>query len=645
MKLCPKCQKHFSDDANFCPVDAARLIPLEAPASGGDSLTAKYTVGTRIGGARTGVVYRATDVATQAAVAVKVVSPGVAALPGVGPRLERELKQLERVQSTGVAKVMASGKRTTAAGEETWVAYELVEGAHTLAEAISARGPIPLAQAAQLIEVIGEAIIEAAQVGVVHRDLAPKNVLFAASTVAGTSDIKLINFSLPVPQPGSDKVPGVPEFVAPEQVDGKPVDQRSNLYSLGALYYYVLTGQTVHTGSADEVHRSHANAVIKLPSTLALVPPTVEAVIMRALDRSPTKRFLTVRQFVDEVGRTARGESDPKATQALGKTGRPKAELVQTLLGVRSFEDDGLVLTGPAAIAAHAAHAAHAAPSASPGSVTIGPGALRAPAAMPTPLAPQPAVLGSPAQMGNVTIGPGAGSTSLPDPSPAAPAPPVAPARSPLTAAAADPSPWSPPASPVMPAAVAPAMAVPVALPQYAAPVAPPQYAAPVAPVMPAPPVAPVLAAPQLGAAVAAGKKKAPVAEPAGGKAKGKFRETMWFKKGELDADAAQTAADERETTGTSTADDKVDTLPIDDRYKDDGTISRGDAEKYSLRTGGTQMMAAVRDPGASAAGASMTGVSADALIDEMKGGRKLWLILVVAGLAGLAFVLYMLAS
>ena len=91
---------------------------------------------------------------------------------------------------------------------------ELLEGAHTLAEAITARGPIPLDQAADLIEVIGEALIEAAQVGVVHRDLAPKNVLFAGQ------DVKLINFSLPVPT--TDKVPGVAEFVAPEQVDGRP---------------------------------------------------------------------------------------------------------------------------------------------------------------------------------------------------------------------------------------------------------------------------------------------------------------------------------------------------------------------------------------------------------------------------------------
>jgi serine/threonine-protein kinase len=320
MKLCPKCQKQFSDDANFCPVDAARLTPLAtgspAAAAGSDGLTARFELGDKLGGSRTGDVRKATDKQTGKPCVVKLVAPAVVALPGVAQRLERELKQLERVQSAGVAKVIASGKR----GDETWVAIEALDGAQTLAEAISARGPIAVDEAAHLIEVIGEALIEAAQVGVVHRDLAPKNVLFAGA------DVKLINFSLPVPT--TDKVPGVPEFVAPEQVDGKLVDQRSNLYSLGALYYYVLTGQTVQGGAGG----------IKPVGQLAAVPPAVETVIMRALDKSPTKRFLTVRQFVDEVGRIARsGGEDDRATMPLGKANnnRGKVDLVQTLLGVK----------------------------------------------------------------------------------------------------------------------------------------------------------------------------------------------------------------------------------------------------------------------------------------------------------------------
>ncbi len=570
MKLCPKCQKQFSDDANFCPVDAARLVPLETQAAGADARTSRFDLGHQLGGSRTGTVYRATDKTTGKVVAVKVVTPTVVALPGVAQRLERELKQLERVKSVGVAQVIASGKR----GDETWVATELLDGAQTLAEAIGARGPIPQDQAADLIEVIGEALIEAAQVGVVHRDLAPKNVLFAGG------DIKLINFSLPVPT--TEKVPGVPEFVAPEQVEGRPVDQRSNLYSLGALYYFVLTGQTLSAGSADEVHQATLAAQIKPPSQLVPVPAAVETVIMRALDRSPTKRFLTVRQFVDEVQRVGHGEvielkSTMASAVAARASARPKGDLVQTLLGVK--------------------------------------GGLSPIASAPT-INPQPAVMPSPAQ------------TQVGQPQSGPPAMPAPMGMQPLER-----SPWAPgqpaPAPAPAPAAVAPAAAPAVAAPAVAAPAvaAPVAAAAPVAPVVAAPVIAPTPAA-----SAPSGKKKSAAED------KGKFRETMWFKKGDLDAQAAVAAAEERARTGKDSGTDKADSKSIDERYNDDGSITRGDKEKYSLRTGGTQMMQAVRDE--RAASQSLGKVSEDALIGEMKGLPSWVKAAIAAGVLALVIVL-----
>ena len=149
----------------------------------------------------------------------------------------------------------------------------------------------------------------------------------------------------------------------------------------------------------------------------------------------------------------------------------------------------------------------------------------------------------------------------------------------------------------------------------------------PSAPVMPA---APVVAAPQ--AAAAAGKRGAAAAEDN----KGKFRETMWFKKGDLDAQAAVAAAEERARTGKDVATDKADTKPIDDRYNDDGSITRADKDKYSLRTGATMMMSSLPDKGK--ASMSLNKVSEDELIGEMKAGRGK--ILALIGLALLVLIL-----
>lgn len=579
MKLCPKCQKQFSDDANFCPVDAARLVPLETQAAGTDSLTAKFDLGPRLGGSRTGAVHRAVDKATGKPCVVKLVSPAVVALPGVAQRLERELKQLERVKSAGVCQVLASGKRSAGGSDETWVATELLDGAQTLAEAIGARGPLPLDQAADLVELIGEALIEAAQVGVVHRDLAPKNILFAGQ------DIKLINFSLPVPT--TEKVPGVPEFVAPEQVEGRPVDQRSNLYSLGALYYYVLTGQTMFGGDAAEVHRQHVSGQIKPPSQLIAVPPPIEAVIMRALDRSPTKRFLTVRQFVDEVTRVGHGEViELKQPVAAAGKARPKGELVQTLLGVRNAGGQFVPISSVPTVNPQPAVSPAPQVAAPPPTIQTGPPAMPPPATAHTPGAGLAAALSSP---------------------PVAMAP-----LTPPSGVQQSGSPWAPPSS-------------------QAAPAPAPTPSAPVVP------AAPVVAAPQV-AAAPAGRKRA---EPEDNK--GKFRETMWFKKGDLDAQAAVAAAEERARTGKDAANDKADSKAIDERYNDDGSITRGDKEKYSLRTGATQMMSAMPDKGK--ASHSLSKVSEDELIGEMKGLPKWLLAAIVLGLVSIVVIVIALLS
>jgi eukaryotic-like serine/threonine-protein kinase len=576
MKLCPKCQKHFSDDANFCPVDAARLVPLEAQAAGSDALSSKFELGARLGGGRTGVVHRAIDKATGRPCVVKLISPAVVALPGVAQRLERELKQLERVKSVGVCQVLASGKR----GEETWVATELLENAVTLADAIGLRGPLPQELAADFIELIGEALIEAAQVGVVHRDLSPKNILFAGQ------DIKLINFSLPVPT--NDKVPGVAGFVAPEQAEGRPVDQRSNLYSLGALYYYVLTGQTV----------LDASGTIRPPSQLVAIPQPVEAVIMRALDRSPTKRFLTVRQFVDEVQRVGHGEViELKATMAMGRVGRPKGELVQTLLGMKGlFNQISSAPTVNPQPAVSPMQQVTAAAAIAPPTIQSGP------PIMPAPLTPHAPVSGFAASL-------------------ASPAGAMAP-LTPPSGVETNRSPWAHPAE-TAPAAAAPVVAAPV--------VAAPVVAAPVV-------ASPVVAAPVV-AAPAAGRKKAPSED----QSKGRFRETMWFKKGDLDAQAAIAAAEERARTGKDAGSDKADSKPTDERYNDDGSITRGDKEKYSLRTGGTQMMSALHDKGK--ASSSLAKVSEDELLSEMK-KLPVWLIpAIVVGVAAIVVLVVMIAS
>jgi eukaryotic-like serine/threonine-protein kinase len=659
MKLCPKCGKRFSDDANFCPVDAARLTPLEddgaAAAASGDSLAARFDLRERLGGERTGVVCRAVDKQTHAMVAVKVLDAEVTANASVVQRMERELKQLERLQHTGIAKVIASGKR----GDQTWIATELVDGARPLAEVVRSHGPLPATMAAELVEHIGEALIEAAQVGVVHHDLSPKNVL-----LAGT-DLKLINFSVPVT--GTETTPGVAEYVSPEQVEGKPADQRSNIYSLGTLFYFAVTGRPPFSGNAAEVHAQHSAGAITPPSLLVPIPTELEVVIMRALERAPSKRYLTVRQFVDEVIRASRGGGENmKTTQPLGRAGKPRAELVQTLLGMpgdqlraaaaklKAQEAAAATPVGAAISAASAPAAAASASAASSAGASYGPPSMPEPiAAAPSAAAPStlvdPPSATPPAASAAPSIAPAPSAAAIGQPSVVPASVAAAPTQA-TPALSGDRSPWAPPgAAPEPAAAPAPAAAAPA--PAAAAPV--PAAAAPAAAIGAAPAPAPSPAASSAKEAPATAASAASVGAPSvkgnpagsgrrkrtegGGKAKGKFRETMWFKKGELDAAAAEAAAVERARTGKDVDRDKADSLPMDERYKDDGTLSHNDQSRYSLKTGGTQMMPVLTESGAASGD-----VSEDELINEMKAGRGKYVLGILLIIAAVVVIVLM---
>jgi hypothetical protein len=149
---------------------------------------------------------------------------------------------------------------------------------------------------------------------------------------------------------------------------------------------------------------------------------------------------------------------------------------------------------------------------------------------------------------------------------------------------------------------------------------------------------APLLAGPLLsGLSGKTGKKP----NRPGDDAKGKFRETMWFKKGELDARAAQAAAEEHARTGKITS-DKSDHLPLDERYKDDGSLSRTDKDLYSLRTGATLPTQALHDPARDTAAGHK--VSENELIGEMKRGRNTVIALVAVGLVVAAIIVFLLA-
>ena len=570
MKFCPTCKTQYPEDANFCPQETCatsegpqHLQTVPAQPAG------RFQPIEKIGGGRTGEVWRARDSQTGQEVAYKSVMPAVVSSPATLARTEREFKQLMRVSNPKVATVIECEK-TPIGGLA--IAMELCQGDSL--ERILAAGPVAFEQAKSIVAQVGLALLEAQKVGLVHRDVAPKNILVAAS-----GDVKLINFPLAVPI--NDRVSGVAAYLSPEQVQGKPVDQRSNTYSLAAILYHLFTGEPPFQGASEQAVLDMQVSTPVLPPTQrrpgANLPPDADKLVLKALDKSSSRRHLTLRLFLNELEALKAqpvGASKPAGEVGLAKT---------MMFGGNQAEIARMVAEARAAKAA------------------AGPGAVTPPLA-PVPIAQQP----RPMEIGQ-TMAVGAMS------------PHAAPYTQPLATRAPVPVPDSPAYASTAAPVHTPAQALPAGM----------AMATP-GPVQPSP-ARPVQSAPAQPAAIKTGEagKGAP---PKAGAA---FRETLWFKQGDVEQMVADAKA-KLQATGKPAAEGPVvaeDARPLEDRYVDDGSVTVEDRKKFSLRTGGTAT--AMPTSGSEVPGEKM---DEREIVGEISGGRRT-LILVVAAVVVLALV------
>lgn len=645
MKRCPKCHKDFPDDANFCPVDAGQLVAIDpseaAPVpipridTGGNELVAgRFSIGDIIGGRRSGPVYMAGDKQGTSAI-VKIVDPRVFPSALLKQRTERELKQLERLDHVGVAKILGHGRRE----DVLWIAMELVDGI-PLSRFVAEKGPLPQPRVLGIVSQIGTALEAAAKLGVTHRDLSPKNILI------GEGDrIKLINFGVPLPaeEGANETVQGVLEYVAPEQVEGRPVDQRCNIYSLGAIAYTLLTGAAPFTGAAADVLAGHSSGEVRALGAAEGVSAELNAVIAKALEKTSSKRFMTLRQFLGDLQKTEGTQAAPAAALATGKAPVSSGDMNKTLMGVAPGEIQAL-------LAAQAEKAAQGTPA--PDAQAPGGGRDSMAATSLDHKAPDMAQVNAaqaasghgqdsaitaaqgPAAVAAQLAADQAATTShetIPQHTPNQNHAPVGQAATPFTApnqATVANQQKGYPATAFEPQAAPPAAQPAPVLAQPASVLAQPAPAQ----AQPAPAAARVPAG--AGGKRKGGKSKSPPVKKKPG-SKGKFRETMWFKKGELDEAAARAAAQAKPDAGVSS---KADEMEMDERYTDDGSITQQDQDRLSLRTGATMMMDSMNPQQAAPRGQ----VSEDYLVSEMTEGRnKILLVIgVVAVVIGVAVFL-----
>ncbi len=288
----------------------------------GQIIAGRYRILDRIGRGGMGAIYEAEHQTTRKRFAVKTLLPGLGRVGEIARRFEREAKAASLLDHPNIVSVVDFG---TVEDGSLFLAMELVRG-KSLGDLIDAR--LPVARGLRIARQVLEALSHAHRHGVIHRDLKPDNVMVLD---AGTSDeerdlVKLLDFGiaklLDEAAEGQEKLTqagvafGTPDYMAPEQALGEPVDGRADLYAMGVILYEIVAGRKPYV-NADKMAVLRMHVAVPPPSlTEATGRPQhakVEALFERALAKPRTDRFASADEMIAALDEAAPSILDPSS--------------------------------------------------------------------------------------------------------------------------------------------------------------------------------------------------------------------------------------------------------------------------------------------------------------------------------------------
>jgi len=247
--------------------------------------------------ARSGMasIFRGTDVRNGRVVAVKIPHPEMEADPILFDRFQREEDIGKKLDHPGVVKVLSDEDRS-----RRYMVLDWVEG-RLLRQVLNEQKKLSPERAIRITRDLCDALDYVHRQGVVHRDLKPENIM-----IGKDDHVTLIDFGIAA-NAGSRRLTfakltqamGTPDYISPEQVKGKRGDQRSDVYSLGIMFYEMLTGKVPFTGPNPFVIMNERllNHPIPPREVDPTISPELQEIIYRALERDPSKRYPNCHEF------------------------------------------------------------------------------------------------------------------------------------------------------------------------------------------------------------------------------------------------------------------------------------------------------------------------------------------------------------
>jgi serine/threonine-protein kinase len=282
------------------------------PFIGREILEGQFKIVQKIGTGGMGSVYKAEQPAMNRQVAIKILHPKLAGRKDLTSRFRREARAMSQLTHPNTVKVFMYGELEE--DGSLYIVMELLEG-RNLNQTVRKEGPVSTERAIPILVQVCGALHEAHEMGIVHRDLKPENIFLCSQ--GGLKDFpKVLDFGLAKVterqmRPGSviltqeGMVFGTPEFMSPEQAQGKTLDARSDIYSLAVILYEVLTGKLPFNAKTPmEYIQKH---VMEPPIPLnervpgRVFPPGLGDVITRALAKKPEDRFQSAAEFANAL--------------------------------------------------------------------------------------------------------------------------------------------------------------------------------------------------------------------------------------------------------------------------------------------------------------------------------------------------------